>query len=153
MTPVHTKKKLRFSTVIHAGREVVWNTMLGSETFRQWTAEFGEGSHYEGGWSQGERIRFLGSDGSGMSSRIAANRPNEFISIEHLGFIKDGVEDTQSEAVRAWTPAFENYTFSTEGNATRVDVEMDVTSEFEGDMARQWPKALAKLKAICEARA
>ena len=33
-------------------------------------------------------------------------------------------------------------------DATRVDVDMDmdVTSEFEGDMSKQWPKALAKLK-------
>jgi hypothetical protein len=152
MTPVHTKKKLHFSTTIHAPREVVWKTMLGPDTFREWTAEFAEGSYYEGGWGKGERIRFLTPGGSGMSSRIAASRPNEFVSIEHLGLINNGVEDTESEAVRAWRPAFENYTLSTVGNATRVDVEMDVTSDFEADMSHQWPKALAKLKAITEVR-
>ena len=152
MTPVQTKKKLRFSTTIQAPREVVWKTMLGPDSFRDWAAEFAEGSYYEGGWGQGERIRFLAPGGNGMLSRIAANRPNEFVSIEHLGLIQDGVEDTESEAVRAWRPAFENYTFSTVGDGTRVDVELDVTSDFEADMARQWPKALAKLKAISEAR-
>lgn len=152
MTPVQTKKKLHFSTVIQAPRDVVWKTMLEPETFRQWTAEFAYGSYYEGSWGQGERIRFLAPDGNGMISRIAENRLHEFVSIEHLGFIKDGVEDTQSEAVRAWVPAFENYTLSREGNATRLDVEMDVTSNFEAEMARTWPKALVKLKAICEAR-
>ena len=46
-----------------------------------------------------------------MVSEIAENKPNEFISIRHLGYIANGIEDTQSEAIRAWAPAYENYTF------------------------------------------
>jgi hypothetical protein len=47
-----------------------------------------------------------------MTAEIAENRPFEFVSIRHLGIIKDGVDDTESPASRAWTPAFENYTFT-----------------------------------------
>ncbi len=145
-------KTLHFAAIINAKREAVWNTMLSPETYKIWTAEFTEGSYFEGSWAKGERIRFLAPDGSGMTSVIAENRPHEYISIKHLGYIKDGVEDTESEAVRSWAPSLENYSFSDAGSSTELKVDMEVTAEFEEYMVRIWPKALSKLKAICESR-
>jgi uncharacterized protein YndB with AHSA1/START domain len=144
-------KSLHFETMIHAKREDVWKVMLAPDTYRTWTAEFAEGSYFEGSWDKGERIRFLTPDGAGMLSVIAENRPHEFLSIKHIGQIKDGVEDTTSEEVRGWAPAFENYTLSDSETGAQVRVDMDVTPDFEQYMAKTWPKALAKLKAICEA--
>lgn len=57
------------------------------ETFKAWTAEFAEGSYFEGSWNAGRKIRFLVPDGSGMTSTIAESRPHEFISIKHLGIV------------------------------------------------------------------
>ena len=88
-----------------------------------------------------------------MLAEIAENRPNEFISIRHIGMIVNGAEDTESDAVRAWTPAFENYTFAEVDGGTRLVVDQDVTDAFEDDMRDAWPKALRCLKAICEANA
>ncbi len=147
-------KTLEFTIDIAAPRETVWNAMLAPDTYRDWTSAFMEGCYYEGSWEQGARIRFLapdGSGGSGMISEIAENRRFEFLSIRHLGFVKDGVEDTESPAVRSWAPSFENYTFEPLGSATRVRIDLDVTPDFEADMQAMWPKALARLKAICEA--
>jgi uncharacterized protein YndB with AHSA1/START domain len=146
-------KKLHFAITIDAKREAVWDAMLAPETYKVWTAEFFEGSYFEGSWNQGERIRFLAPDGGGLSSIIAENRPYEFISIKHLGQIKDGVEDTDSEEVRSWAPSFEDYSFSEVGSSTEVKVAIDVTPDVEEYMAKTWPKALAKLKAICESSA
>ena len=66
-------------------------------------------SYYEGGWKRGDTIRFLaiGKEGKkeGMISEIAeADFPN-YISIKHLGYIWDGIEDTTSDAVASWAPA------------------------------------------------
>lgn len=143
-------KRLRFESTIHAARATVWETMLGPETYRRWTAAFSEGSYYEGSWETGARIRFLAPDGNGMLSVIAESRPCEFLSIQHLGMIKDGIEDTTSDAVKAWAGAFENYSFSDSGTATRLEVTIDVTPDFEDYMNRTWPKALAALKDLCE---
>jgi uncharacterized protein YndB with AHSA1/START domain len=143
-------QRLRFTTTIDAPREHVWKTMLDQETYRRWTDAFTEGSYYEGSWDQGERIVFLAPSGEGMVAEIAESRKPEYISIRHLGMTKGGVEDTESEAVRAWTPAYENYTFSEKGGATELTVEMDVVPEYESFMAETWPKALAKLKEISE---
>jgi len=145
-------KTLRFTTSIAARPAVVWNTMLGAETYRAWTAEFAEGSYFEGSWDEGQKIRFLAPDGQGMVARIAQNRLHEYVSVQHLGVIKDGVEDIESESVRAWAPAYENYAFRDVGGSTEVTIEMDITPDFEEYMARTWPKALAKLKALCETR-
>lgn len=86
-----------------------------------------------------------------MAAEIAQNRKNEFISIRHLGFISNGVEDTTSESVRAWAPAYENYTFISVPEGTKLLVELDVYSEWEQYMNEAWPKALALLKQLSEA--
>jgi hypothetical protein len=143
-------KKIHFSILIDAAPEAVWEAMLEPDTYKLWTAEFTEGSYYEGSWEEGQKIRFMAPGGGGMTSVIAASRPYEFISIKHLGFIKDGVEDTESEEVRKWAPAFENYSFSRVGDGAELKVEIDVTPDFEEYMQNVWPKALARLKSICE---
>jgi hypothetical protein len=144
-------KKIQFSARIAAPRPLVWDTLLGPETYRDWTSAFEEGSYYEGSWDEGQKIRFMAPDGKGMVARVAKNRLHEFLSLQHLGFIKDGVEDTESEAVRAWAPAYENYTFRDTGGATELTIDLDVTPDFEGYMLKTWPKALARLKDLCEA--
>lgn len=147
-----TVKRLQFTETIAAPVETVFERMLALETYRDWTSAFAEGSTYEGSWQQGQRIRFMGPSGDGMLAEIAEHRPNAFVSIRHLGMIVDGVEDTTSEAVRAWTPAYENYTFHrTEDGGTRLVIDQDVSGDFEDYLREAWPKALARLKAICEA--
>ncbi|MBX2990133.1 MAG: SRPBCC domain-containing protein [Bacteroidetes bacterium] len=147
-------EKLNFSITINAPKEKVWNTMLGDESYRAWTDVFSPGSHYVGNWNTGSKILFLGpsQDGgvSGMVSRIKENRPYEFISIEHLGVVENGKEDTSSEAVNAWAGAHENYTFKESGGKTEVLVEMDSVKEYEEMFTNTWPQALQKLKVLAE---
>jgi len=147
--------KLHFSIVINAPKEKVWNTMLDDKTYRVWTEAFTPGSHYVGDWSTGSKILFLGPDPNtgnmgGMVSRIKENRRYEFISIEHLGMVQDGKEDTTSDAVKAWAGAHENYTFKENGRATEVSVDIDINDEYKEMFQDMWPKALQKLKEIAE---
>jgi uncharacterized protein YndB with AHSA1/START domain len=143
-------KTQHFDIFIQAPREHVWATMLQSPTYEQWTSAFCEGSRFEGSWNAGEAIRFLDPAGNGMVSEIAEHRPAEFVSIRHLGMIENGQEDTTSDAVRAWAPCYENYTFSDERGGTRVRVSAEVFGEYEDMMARTWPLALERLKTLCE---
>lgn len=139
-----------FDILIQAPRERVWATMLQSPTYEQWTSAFCEGSRFEGSWKQGDAIRFLDPAGNGMVSEIAEHRPAEFVSIRHLGFIENGREDTTSDAVRAWAPCHENYTFTDEGGGTRLRIDLDAFGGYEDMMARLWPPALEQLKQLCE---
>jgi hypothetical protein len=149
-------EKMHFSTSINAPKTKVWDTMLQDATYRVWTSAFNPGgSWYEGDWNQGSTIRFLGpgEDGElgGMVGRIKENRLYDFVSIEHLGLIRDGVEDTTSEAAKKWAPAFENYTFTEKDGATEVLVDMDIDEEHKAIFQVMWPKALQKLKELAEA--
>ena len=76
---------------------------------------------------------------------------NEFISFEHYGFIMGGKELTDTPEVLAWAPSHENYTFVEVEGGTKVLIELEVSKEWEEMMASAWPKALVKLKEICEA--
>lgn len=148
-------RKVRFSIDIHAPKKKVWDVMLGDATYREWTKPFHSGSYYKGDWSEGSKILFLGpgSEGGGeegMVSRIAENRPHEFISIEHLGTVRNGVEDTQSEQAKKWAHLHENYTFTETERGTRVDVDMDVIEQYESMFGDMWPKALQALKTVAE---
>lgn len=148
-------KKLHFSAKISASAEKVWHAMLDEETYKEWTKPLGGGGYFKGSWEKGSKILFIGSDPEtgkegGMVSRIAENKPYEFISIEHVGIIQDGVEDTTSEEAKKWAPAFENYTFKEENGITEVSVNQDMADEFAEGFEKMWPEALAKLKEIAE---
>lgn len=143
-------KRLQFTEKISAPASVVWQHVTSPESYRVWTSAFAEGSHFKGSWEQGSKIHFLSPSGDGMVAEIAESRTNEFISIRHLGFIAKGVEDTTSEAVRAWAPAHENYTFQPMPGGTMMVVDQDVSAEWEDYMREAWPKALVLLKKLCE---
>jgi uncharacterized protein YndB with AHSA1/START domain len=143
-------EKIRFETTIAAPVEKVWNTMLQDATYREWTAAFHEGSYYEGSWEAGEETRFLSLGGNGMVSRIAENRRHEFISIEHLGLIANGVVDITSAEAKAIAGGRENYSFRERDGVTTLTVEADTTPDYTAMFAEMWPRALSKLKEICE---
>lgn len=148
-----TPKRFQLSVDIAAPAFRVYQMLIGLESYRQWTSAFGEGSYFEGSWQEGQRIRFLTPEGHGVISEIAESRPNEFLSIRHLGYVADdGVEDTTSETIRAWAPAYENYTFTATPQGTKLAVDQDITDDFEC-MPQAWLKALGRLKELCESRA
>lgn len=147
-------QKFETSIFINAPKEKVWDTMLSKDTYEQWTAAFDPSSRYEGSWEEGSEIRFLGTseDGStmGMVSRIAKNVPHEYLSIEHIGIIKNGVVDTESDEAKSWAPAYENYTLIEKDGGTEVKIDQDVEEQYMEMFEEMWPKALETLKELAE---
>lgn len=148
-------QKLHFSIHINAPREKVWHAMLDKEPYAEWTSVFGPGGSFTGDWSKGSKMLFLGPNPDngkmgGMVSEIAENKPNEFLSIKHVGIIMNGVEDRDSADARKWTPAFENYTFDEKNGSTEVVVDTDTEESMVEMFHEMWPKALEKLKEIAE---
>ncbi len=148
-------QKQHYTIDINAPREKVWEIVTNPQTYAQWVRVFGEGSHFQGDWSVGSKMLFLApnSEGKmdGMIATIAENTPPEFISIKHIGYLMNGVEDTESDRIKAWAPAFENYTFESIDSGTRFTVDIDVEDEYKEMFEEMWPKALAKIKELSEA--
>lgn len=167
-------KKLQFKVNIDAPVTRVYDCMLGissKSTYEQWTSMFNPTSTYEGKWDKGTKIRFVGVDEKGekggMVSRIVENIPNRFVSIQHYGHFKGDNEITEGPEVEKWGNGFENYTFeetnapSSSGSGGRPDdqagrrtsavtVDLDSADEYVDYMNQTYPKALDKLKEICE---
>lgn len=139
-------EKLNFKITIDAPREKVWKVLWDDVTYPKWTSAFSPTSYAETDWNEGSKVLFTDGSGNGMVSRIAVKRPNEFMSFEHLGEVKDGVE-TKGE----WAGALENYTLTQVGGKTELGVEMDsVGGEFAEMFKGMWPKALALIKELSE---
>ena len=141
-------KTLIYNIDINAPVEKVWRTMLEKDTYEMWTTEFTPGSTYEGSWEGGSEIRFVDPAGNGMISEIAENRLHEYISIRHLGMIVKG--ETEYEGATEWAPSYENYTFTEADGVTTVKIEMQSMPDYEAVFNDMWPRALMKLKEICE---
>lgn len=150
-------KKLQFNVIINTPVSKVYDLMLGissKSTYEQWTALFNPTSTYEGGWEKGSKILFVGVDEQGekggMVSRIAECIPHQFVSIQHYGLFKADVEITEGPEVEKWANGFENYSFEEINGITSLTVDLDTTEEFVDFMNQAYPKALEKLKEICE---
>ena len=150
-------KKLQFAISIGAAANTVYDVMLGItdiSTYEQWTALFNPTSTYEGIWIKGSKMLFVGVDEKGekggMVSEIAEIITNRFVSIRHYGLLAGSKEITEGPQVEQWANGFENYTFEENDGDTIVTVDLDTTEDFLDYMNETYPKALEKLKEICE---
>ena len=135
----------------------IYDFMLGinsKSTYEQWTSLFNPTSTYDGSWGKGNKMLFIGIDEKGekggMVSRIAENMLHEFVSIQHYGLLKAGREITEGPEVEKWANGFENYTFEESNGTTTVTVDLDTSEDFSDYMNQAYPKALDKLKELCE---
>ena len=150
-------KKTQFNVSINAPASKVYDVMLGinnKSTYEQWTALFNPTSTYDGSWKKGSKILFIGTDEKGekggMVSEIVDNIPNRFISIRHYGLLQANAEITEGPEVEKWANGFENYTFEDNNGTTTVTVDLDTSEDFLDYMNQTYPKALDKLKELCE---
>ena len=72
------------------------------------------------------------------------------MSFMHLGEVKDGVEDVESEKVKGWAGALENYTLKEADGVTELFVEVDINQEFKDMFSQLFPKALDQVKELSE---
>ncbi len=146
-----------YQVSVSAPKEKCADIMLGLSdvrTYEQWTAVFNPTSTYDGSWEKGSKIKFVGvgenGKRSGMVSRIAEHIPNEYVSIEHYGLFEDDVEITEGSQVESWAGGQENYTYQSDGDTTKITVEVDVTDDHATWFDENYPLALEKLKEVIE---
>lgn len=147
-------EKLIFTSNINAPVTKVYEIMLAPDTYNEWTSMFNPTSNYEGSWEKGSKILFVGTgengEKGGMVSKIKENIPNEYVSIEHIGVLKGDEEITSGPEVEGWSGSHENYIFTPKEDGTQLTVELDAMQEYRSYFEETYPKALNKLKEICE---
>lgn len=143
-------KALSFTTTINAAPEKVWKVLWEDATYRQWTSVFSEGSYALSSWKEGARVHFMASGGNGMFSEITKLIPNEYMEFLHLGEMKNGKEQPETEETKKWAGAKETYTLKQNGNSTELDVSVDITGDHEKYFSEVFPKALERVKQLSE---
>ena len=150
-------QKLQFKKEINASAQKVYEVMLGlndKSTYEYWTSAFNPTSTYEGSWKKGSKIHFVGTDENGkkggMVSEVAENKPAEFVSIHHYGFLDGDTEVTTGDQVEKWAGGHENYSFEEKDGITTVTVDMDTIDEYLDYFNNTYPNALNKLKEVAE---
>lgn len=138
---------LNYAVEIRAPRPRVWEQMLSDAGYRDWTAAFCEGSHYEGRWETGADMRFLGPSGEGMRARIEQAQAPGYVSIEQLGELAGGMPKEGSD----WQGVFERYRLLEQAGGTRLEIELSQVPDAYVEMMNSlWPAALQRLKQACE---
>jgi hypothetical protein len=144
-------KQLTYKADISAPAKIVWDTMLGPETYKVWTAVAWPDSHYIGEMGPNNEIRFVDSGGAGTRAGITKYQPHELVVFEHMVILlPGGAEDRESDMAKTWIGSIEQYAFSENAGVTEVVVTMTINPKWEAMFNNDWPKALAKLKEICE---
>lgn len=147
-------ERLQFNTQIQAPVEQVFDTMIGKEGYKQWTSVFCSTSDFEGSWKEGEKIMFVAVNKEGkregMLGRVKAHVPNRFVSVEYYGVLDGQEEVTEGEVAQGFKDMYENFSFEPNGKGTNVTVDVDVEDAFKTYLSETYPKALDRLKEICE---
>lgn len=145
---------LVFEKEMAAPPSVVYDVMIGEDSYRQWTKVFNETSHFIGNWQKGCEILFVGVDANGeqggMVSFIKENMPSKFISIEHRGMLKGDDKILEGPEVEPWKGGLENYHFIPTTEGCKLRIEMDANDDFKSYFEETWPKALDVLKQLTE---
>lgn len=150
-------QRLSFTIDIAASPHEVYESMLGLQnisTYHHWTATFNPTSTYEGDWTLGSKMRFIGVDENGnkggMLSEIAEHEAAAKVAIRHIGFIAGDQEITSGPEVEPWIGGMEIYQFEEQNGSTKLTVTLDAGEEHFAYFQSTYPKALEHLKSYCE---
>ena len=144
-------KNLEYKIHINAPKQKGWETMMQPETYNKWVAASWPGSSYEGKWNEGEKIKFVSTNGSGTLALIEVFKPYDYISAKHIAvLLEGGKEDYDSDVAKGWIGTMESYTFNEHNGETDLKVEMIINPDWQKMFDDGWPNALKKLKEICE---
>lgn len=98
---------LIYEVEINAPIEKVWDVLWNSETYNAWTKFFAQILQCAqiGKWA----VKHIFQMENGMVSTIEEMKKPEVLIFKHLGMIKDGKEDLESEEVKGWSGSLEKY--------------------------------------------
>lgn len=141
---------LKFSVQINASKDKVWDALWSDASYRQWTEVFSPGSYAETDWKEGSKIKFLTAEGDGMYSVIETMNPSSQMTFRHLGTVLKDKEQPESKESEEWEGAKESYFLSEKDGITELNVEVDVTNQYQDYFNKTFPKALEIVKKNAE---
>ncbi|MFL9843847.1 SRPBCC family protein [Flavobacterium rhizosphaerae] len=147
MTPTKT---IKTEIKINAPRERVWEVLIKDEYTQQWYTEFCEGSKAETTWEEGSAAIFTDSNGNGMVTTIAVNRPTEELIIQYEGLMINGKPDYDSPQAKEVKKGYESYLLDEKNGITTLRTAAAMSEEFFEMTGDAWERAKDKIKQLAE---
>ena len=102
-------------------------------------------------WEVGGKTYFTDSSKkNGMVSTIERMEEPKHLIFKHLGEMVDGVEDVDSEKVKAWNGSLEAYYLEENNGKTTLTIEVDSNDEFKEMFDSGFKKGLEVIKNLSE---
>lgn len=144
-------EKISFQVKINAAKEKVWNCLWDLIYYQTWTSVFAETSTViTDNWKEGSKILFVDHSGNVMVSKVLSNKENDTMTFQHQGMIKDGIEDTTSDEMKAWSGATESYHVVEHDGTTTLSASLDSNEQMKDFFSSTFPLALEKVKGLAE---
>ncbi|WP_374440194.1 SRPBCC domain-containing protein [Epilithonimonas sp.] len=142
---------LKYQVEIEAPAEKVWDVLWNGRTYSQWTHYFSPGSIMKTDWEVGGKTYFTEATGqNGMVSTIERIEEPKLLVFKHLGELKNGVEDINSDQVKDWNGSLEAYHLEENEGKTTLKVEVDVDISYKEMMDNGFNKGLEVVKQLSE---
>jgi len=144
-------KKLKYQIEIGAPAEKVWDVLWSDKTYSQWTYYFSPDSTMVTDWQVGGKTYFTDSSKkNGMVSTIEHIEEPKYLVFKHLGELHNGVEDVDSEKVKAWNGSLEAYYLEENKGKTILKIEVDSDDNFKEMFDNGFKKGLEVIKSLSE---
>jgi Activator of Hsp90 ATPase homolog 1-like protein. len=144
-------EKLKYQIEIDASPEKVWDVLWNEKTYSQWTYYFSPDSNMVTDWEVGGKTYFTDSSRkNGMVSTIERIEEPKHLIFKHLGELHNGVEDVDSEKVKAWNGSLEAYYLEEDNGKIILKVEVDSNDEFKEMFDNGFKKGLEVIKDLSE---
>ncbi|MPS72659.1 MAG: SRPBCC domain-containing protein [Chryseobacterium sp.] len=142
---------LKYQIEIVAPAEKVWDILWNEKTYSQWTYYFSPDSNMITDWEVGGKTYFTDSGKkNGMVSTIERIEKPKHLIFKHLGELHNGVEDVDSEKVKAWNGSLEAYYLEENNGKTTLKIEVDSNDEFKEMFDNGFKKGLEVIKKLSE---
>ncbi|MBU4538077.1 MAG: SRPBCC domain-containing protein [Weeksellaceae bacterium] len=142
---------LDYEVMINAPIQKVWDLLWGDETYGQWTQFFSPGSQFKTDWKIDGKTYFFDANGEGMVSTIKSLQEPTEVVFSHLGFLKDGVENTKGRDVEEWSGSEESYFLrAVDENTTELRAVVHTMKDYSEQMNDGFHKGFELLKKLAE---
>lgn len=144
---------IRNSVEISASKEVIWNVITDATTYQDWSSAFMPGSRFEGDWSEGSKIRFIGPSDEGVNgicAKVLTHVPGDSLTMQHIAVISNGVELYEGEDFETWIPATEEYWLEPLGEGCRLRIVSQTPEAYFESFSESWRNALSRIKILAE---
>lgn len=150
------KSWIRESIEISASKEAIWKVITDQTTYQDWSSAFMPGSRYEGDWSEGSKIRFIGPSDegdNGIVAKVLCHVPGQSLTMQHIAVLSSGVEQYEGDVFDTWIPATEEYWLEPSYDGQQLRIISQVPNDYFESFTVCWRNALARIKELSEAAA